>query len=135
MGQKNLPFHAPKLSTSGKPLCAVVKMELKRQAWILAYIVILRNQESFLLHSQAWREMWVTAVDWPAYMAHQGTQEPQSRTEHTPEWSFVVCFGWPGGWFFEMRIGTAKVGLEAQAGLELLVILPNAETVGMSHHA
>lgn len=53
MCQKNLPFHAPKLSTSGKPLCAVVKMELKRQAWILAYIVILCNQESFLLHSQA----------------------------------------------------------------------------------
>lgn len=135
MGQKNLPFHPSKLSTSGKPLCAVVKTELVRQAWILAYIVILHNQESILLHSLAWREMWVTAVDWPAYMAHQGTQEPQSRREHAPECSFVVCFGWPGSWFFEMRIGTAKVGLEAQAGLELLVILPNAETVGMSHHA
>lgn len=68
-------------------------------------------------------------------MAHQGTQEPQSRRENTPEWSSVVCFGWLGDWFFEMRIGTAKVGLEAQAGLELLVILPNAEAVGMRHHA
>lgn len=43
MGQKNLPFHPPKLSTSGKPLCAVVKTELERQAWILTYIIILHN--------------------------------------------------------------------------------------------